>query len=263
MAIKQLHDFLKNYFLAHHCEIIHDGGDRLTVQLTENMDKILMNRPFYWHYMKKMGYTGEPQQITLITNPTEPNDKGENIHFGSPRLQQILNHLKEKERFTRLFQHVETHKQHALYPWLIVNMKISYIGKQRKDEMLSIGLHLIKGIMKSDMMNVLKQIPLQMTIPDYCYTISPMIRLKSGFRRIESVVEDYIQNQTHTWAVESTNTLEEELALLNHFYTNMEGCEEQQAQMKKEKEEIYERLSPSIQIQVVNGGLFYLKESRI
>src|SRR5699024_12157491 len=78
----------------------------------------------------------------------------------------------------------------------------------------------------------------QMTIPDYCYTISPMIRLKSGFRRIESVVEDYIQNQTHTWAVESRNTLEEEMALLNHFYTNMEGCEEQQAQMKKEKEEI-------------------------
>src|SRR5699024_11243835 len=100
--------------------------------------------------MKKMVYTGEPQKITFITNPTEPNDKGEHIHFGSPRLQQIVNHLKEKERLTRLFQHVETHKQHALYPWLLVNMKISDIGRQRKEEMLCIGLRVIKRLSKSE-----------------------------------------------------------------------------------------------------------------
>ena len=67
--------------------------DYLTVQLTIELDKELMNRPFYWHYLEKTGGVPNPDRLTFITDsqnaPT--NIKGETIHFGSPRLHQMLN----------------------------------------------------------------------------------------------------------------------------------------------------------------------------
>lgn len=60
----------------------------MTVQLTVEVDKQIMNRPFYWHWLEKTGGEPNPMKITLITNEDEaPSDiEGEFIHFGSPRL---------------------------------------------------------------------------------------------------------------------------------------------------------------------------------
>src|SRR5699024_6530482 len=119
--------FLVRYFTAHDCQLLHNENGVLTVQLTEAMDKVLMNRPFYWHYIKKIGYEGDPMQLTLITNPDKQDEKGEWIHYGSPRLQQIFNHLRTNEKHAKLFQQLNVSGKTALYPWLVVNVKISYI----------------------------------------------------------------------------------------------------------------------------------------
>src|SRR5690625_6464776 len=81
MAITDLNHFLKTYFSAHHCELLHAEDGVLTIQLTEEMDRALMNRPFYWHYVKSTGNTGTPMQLTLITNPDKRDVKGEWIHL--------------------------------------------------------------------------------------------------------------------------------------------------------------------------------------
>ncbi|RLL48092.1 hypothetical protein D8M04_02115 [Oceanobacillus piezotolerans] len=255
MAITNLNQFLHDYFTNHHCQILTNQDGVLQIQLTEEMDRAIMNRPFYWHYIKKIGRDGEPMTLTLITNPEKREaEKGEWIHFGSPRLQQLIRHLKENERYTKLFQQVTTTKNTALYPWLVTNLKVSYRGKHKKDEIISIGLQLVTGNMKLEMMNHLKTLPLQATISDYCYTISPMIKIQSGFKRIESVILNYIENQTHEWAQDSLKTLNEELKTLRHFYQDEEHSE----QMNKEMEAIKERYSPIISIETINGGIFYL-----
>ena len=261
MAITELDDFLKNYFTAHECKLLNHDDGLLTVQLTEDMDRALMNRPFYWHYIKKIGQNGQPMQINLITNPGKREEKGDWIHFGSPRLQQIINHLKQNEKYTKLFQKVNTKQNTPLFPWLVVNIKISYRGKQKKDELISIGLHLVNGAMKLEMMNLLGNIPLQMAISDYCYTISPMIKIKSGYLRIEKVLDNYVQNQTHEWAEESNQALEEEIQMLKHFYTG--DTDDELVQMKKEINEITERYQPSIIYEVINGGIFYLAQDTL
>ena len=92
MQQQEIHDFLLKYFEANNCELVQSQTGYMTVQLTEEMDKELMNRPFYWHYLEKTGGVPNPMQLTLITNQQQVNGeiKGENIHFGSPRLHQIL-----------------------------------------------------------------------------------------------------------------------------------------------------------------------------
>lgn len=261
MAIENLHRFLENYFTAHHCQQKNNKDGVLTVQLTETMDRALMNRPFYWHYIKKIGQKGEPMMLTLITNPEKRNEKGEWIHFGSPRLQQIINHLFTSEKYSRLFQRINSGTTTALYPWLVTNIKISYQGKQKKDEIVSIGLHLVNGTMRINMMDLLETVPLQMSISDYCYTISPIIKWKSGFQRIEVVLENHIKSQSHEWAKESLENLDEEIELAKHFYsgeTNDDTAADIAEQMEKEIQEIHKRYEPCITFEVINGGLFYL-----
>ncbi|WP_164668627.1 YqhG family protein [Virgibacillus doumboii] len=260
MAIRNLHDFLSSYFTAHHCtlEQINDGV--LSVQLNEKMDRALMNRPFYWHYVKKMGSPGQPMKLTLITDPEKRDGKNEWIHFGSPRLQQILQHLSNNEKYTKLFEKINTNQKTALFPWLITNIKISYQGKQKRDEIISIGLHLVNGEMKVEMMEELQNKSLQMTIADYCYTISPIIKLNSGFKRIESVLESYINDQSHNWADESLKTMEEEINLVKHFYSGKDGDEQTKQEMEKEIEEITKRYKPYVKFKVINGGIFYLTQ---
>src|SRR5699024_5961222 len=132
---------------------------------------------------------------------------------------------------------------------------ISYRGKQKKDEMISIGLHLVNGVMKLEMMDELQRKNLQNTIPDYCYTISPMIKLQSGFKRIEKVLESYVKDQHHHRAEASRKKMAEEIDLLRHFYKD----ESEESDIKKEIDEIKARYSPYITFEVINGGLFYLK----
>ncbi|WP_077358007.1 YqhG family protein [Virgibacillus halodenitrificans] len=257
MAVTDLNKFLATFFSAKRCTIVENKDGVLTVQLTEEMDRALMNRPFYWHYIKKMGNQGDPMQLTLVTNPNKKEVKGEWIHFGSPRLQQIMNYLNQNEKYTKLFQSMNAESNTPLYPWLITNIKVSYKGKHKKDELISIGLHLVNGSMKVEMMKELSSIPLQQVIPDYCYTISPMIKLESGFKRIERVIDDYIERQTHDWAEESIHLLKKEMTLLQHFYSN-DDEENSEQQMEKELKEIKNRYNPTITYQVINGGLFYL-----
>lgn len=259
MKISNLNNFLQTYFLAYQCEIISNRDGIITVQLNEKMDRALMNRPFYWHYIKASGNSGEPAQLTLITNPDKKEHDGEWIHFGSPRLQQIFNHLKKTSGNTKLFQKVHAKKNTALYPWLLTNIKISYHGKHNKEELFSIGLNLINGTMKTKMMEIIQQIPLQLTISDFCYSISPIIKLNSGFHRITTVIEDFLENQVYDWADESVVTLRDEVQMVRHFYENNPAEE----QMNKEINDLTKRYTPSISYQVINGGMIYLTEGKI
>ncbi len=122
--------------------------------------------------------------------------------------------------------------------------------------MVSIGLHLVNGTMKVGMMEEMEDKSMQNSISDYCYTIAPIITLKSGFKRMETVLEDYVQNQPHDWAETSLKTMEEEINLLRHFYKG----ENEDNEIRKEMDEIKERHYPSIHFEVINGGVFYLAE---
>lgn len=257
MELSNLNQFLVDYFSANQCDIIQNNKGVLQVQLTEEMDKTLMNRPFYWHYVKNIGMKGEPMQLTLITNPNKKNEQGEWIHFGSPRLQQIFQHLKKNARYIQLFQQIQTNKNTPLYPWLLINIKISYKGTLTKEELFSIGLQLINGEMQTNMMENVKEMSLGRTISDYCYTISPLITLSSGFKRIEKAIDQYITDQQHLWAEKSIRHLHEEIQMVKQFFRE----EDDQTLLEKEIEALKKRYEPRIIYEVINGGIVYLKET--
>ncbi|SEB12561.1 protein YqhG of unknown function [Thalassobacillus cyri] len=251
--------FVRSFFNEYECPIVSDENGRLVIQLTDKMDEALMNRPFYWHYMKKMGRQGDPMSLTLITNPNLTEEKGEYIHSGSPRLRQLYRYLLEHCRFTKLYEVVNASgQQSSLVPWLITNIRVSYYGKQKKDELLSIGLNLIHGTMVSSIMERLENYQLETTISDYTFPMTPLIRIPSGYQRILRFIQEHIENTDQTWAVQALETLEEEKQLIHAFF--QEDDDEERELMEKEVEGLMGRFTPKVTIDVLNGGLFYLTQ---
>ena len=263
MQQQEIHNFLISYFVANECSIIENKPGYLTVQLTIELDKELMNRPFYWHYLEKTGGIPNPMQLTFITNKeiAPEHIKGEIIHFGSPRLHQIFQSTKNLASYIRLYEkHNQIHNQTPLLPWLCMNVKISYQCDRKRDIFKSIGLQLINGQMVENFHDRLEQIPLTPKIPDYSFTLSPLVKPKSGMLRIENYLTSLINEDDHSWAEEARKRWDQDLKLLEHFY---EEIEEENENYETEKKALQEQYEPKINISIINGGLFYLTDQVI
>ena len=264
MQQQEIHNFLLNYFQANSCELIESETDYLTVQLTEEMDKELMNRPFYWHYLEKTGGIPNPMKLTLITGREHVPDhvKGEAIHFGSPRLHQIFASAKRLAGYIRLYENHqgEERMQTPLLPWLCVNTKISYQCDRKRDVYESVGLQLINGRMLTGFHDLLLKLPLTPKIPDYAFTLSPLVMPKSGVTSIENMLRTKIGEEDYSWADDARQRWKKDLDLLNHFYKDIDDKTES---YEIEKQALQEQFEPNIQISVINGGIFYLTDNAI
>ena len=64
----------------------------------------------------------------------------------------------------------------------------------------------------------LLKIDLTPKIPDYSFTLSPLIRPKSGVVRIENFLKSEVEKENHSWAEDARKRWEKDLHLLEHFY---------------------------------------------
>ncbi|AMB90350.1 YqhG family protein [Bacillus sp. FSL R5-0820] len=263
MEQREIHTFLLRFFQANQCDILEESAGHLTVQLTIEMDKLIMNRPFYWHWLEKTGGVPEPRQLTLITDQKKADDsvEGEFVHFGSPRLFQIFEAVKQQGRFIRLYEKVRplTNSQIALEPWLGLNVKISYLADRKKDKLLSLGLHLIRGEVIEQFQEKLEARELSSQIPDYCFTMSTMIKPESGVKRLYSLMERYANEEPDDWAVRAVQKWKEDSELLNQFY---EGTSDTSVEYEIERQALKTLYEPKISLTIENGGLFYLQQKR-
>lgn len=263
MQQQEIHEFLTTYFQANDCELLENTPSYLTVQLTNEMDKELMNRPFYWHYLEKTGGIPNPAQMTIITDQESTPDsiKGENIHVGSPRLHQLIESTKRLAGYIRVYEDIfPVNGQLPLFPWLALNVKISYQCDRKKETFMSVGLNLISGEIMEDFHKKQEAIKVTSKIPDYTFTLSPLIMPKSGLGRLESYIKKSFEQDDHSWADKARERWQADLELLEHFYKDMEEKSESYHTEKKALQSQYE---PMVIISVINGGLFYLSEGAL
>lgn len=266
MQQHEIHRFLERYFLANECDILENAAGYLSVQLTNDLDKELMNRPFYWHYLEKTGGVPNPMKLTLITDQSRvSNDlKGEVIHFGSPRLHQIFQSTNRLASYIRLYENVKPNMIQGgnlpLHPWLGMNLKITYQCDQTRDVILSIGLNLINGMIIDHFQDKLETLSLTPKIPDMCFTLSPIIKPKSGIARIKQTIQGIIDNDDHAWADAARERWNKDLMLLNHFYEDME---EKPESYEVEKQALQDQYEPKVKVSIINGGLFYITQASI
>ncbi|TSB44717.1 YqhG family protein [Alkalicoccobacillus porphyridii] len=261
MIQSEVRDYLKRYFTANDCPEVESQPEYFTVQLSVEMDKLLMNRPFYWHYLEKTGGTPNPMTLTLLTSPSEQTQeiKGEQIHFGSPRLHQIFESTRSLGSYIRMYENVtsQTSTSIPLQPWLHMNAKVSFQCDRKKDVLLSLGLNLIHGQIVSGFYDLIQSTSLTPKLPDYCFTLAALIKPASGIIRLQKMVQTFASNEPDDWAQKARQRWQQDSDLLESFY---EEYEEKPESYELEKQALKEQYEPKIEVEIINGGIFYLQK---
>lgn len=259
MYPQQINGYLRELFKENKCQILKDHDHYLHVQLTIDMDKKIMNRPFYWKYVESTNDEPRPAQVTFITDKNRLVDdiKGEVIHFGSPRLTQLFQVMNELGSIVQMYEKGwDKPEQMILTPWLGVNYKIAYRSDQTKEMLLSLGINLMTGEVVEDFQESLNKKDLDYTVPENTYKLPYIVKPIRALERLDGVIEDRIGQDDHTWAEEAKLRWEKDRAVLEHFY---EGLANKPDCYEIEKEAMDQQYEARIKIDILNGGLFYLK----
>lgn len=261
----RVHRFAERYFSANDCQIIERSPHHLKVKLSVKVDKELINRPFYWMYVEKMNLQPNPTTLNLISKPEKAPEgfNGEFLSFGTPRFRQILQSAINQGRFIRLYENKtpETNNPNnssPYTPWFGVNYKLSYICDQKKDELLSLGINLYDGQIKSNFYPQIKQRIWTPKIPAHRHIIRPRFQLIECLGKLENFIEEHIKKQDSTWAREAKKRLDQELKQVSLYYPEGESETGTEAEKKQRIQEIYWQYHPRIEVDIINAGLFYL-----
>ncbi|MDV2580972.1 YqhG family protein [Alkalibacillus haloalkaliphilus] len=260
MKQAEIHGFLYEFFDHRQASILENHDGLLTVKLTRELDQQLMNRPFYWQYINTMGYEGEPMTVTYKSKEGVEAD-GEWIHFGSPRLQQIFNVIQEEGRYTTLYENISGNtKRTPLYPWFVCNLQVKYRGWYIHDEMVSIGILLTNGTMRFNWIDENIDQHFVQHVPDYAYKIPYIISPERSIEHLTKELSNRIEQESTSFSEKSIELYNQELNMLDEL-TELHTEEDQQF-YDQSKEQIYERLYPKVEVNWINGGLFYLTQER-
>ncbi len=260
MYPQQIHAYLHKFFQENNCPVLHENDHYLTVQLTIEMDKRIMNRPFYWKYLENTDGVPNPAQLTLITdqNNLVEEIKGEVVHFGSPRLNQLFQQTKELGAFVQMYEKVNDQSQSRtmLTPWLGVNYKVTYSSDQTKEMLYSFGINLMTGHLVDNFQETVSELDLDARMSEHAFDLMTIIKPLRALERLDGRIDHIIQQDNHDWAEEAQLRWKTDRDVLEHFY---EAVEHKPVSYELEKKAMEEQYQTRIHVDVVNGGLFYLK----
>jgi hypothetical protein len=143
-----------------------------------------------------------------------------------------------------------------LTPWLGVNYKVSYYSDQTKEMVYSLGINLIRGEVIEGFHESLSQVEFDEIMTGDAFHLPFIIKPVRGLERLDEAIENIIQKDDHSWAEEAKNRWKKDLEVLEHFY---EGIENKPECYESEKMALEEQYNPKIKIEIINGGLFYMR----
>ncbi len=259
-------NYVEKYLIAQQCHIIEKNKEKIEAKLSIDADKDLMNRSFYWTFVERTNAEPETLTVRWFFNTEKQEEKGENIYFGSNRLQQIFNSIQKRGNFIRLYEQTNINKNtsYALTPWFNINYKISMLSDRKKDIIISLGINLYDGQIIDKFYEKLNNILLTPQIPNHAYTLPANIRIKEAELQFEQWILRLISKEDLSWVDEAFNQLIEEIKQVEYYYSKNnqdQGREKEENENEKRKkiEELKWQYSPRIEANIINLGIFYLK----
>ncbi|MFC4078273.1 YqhG family protein [Salinithrix halophila] len=265
MEPSQVRSLTLRYLKSHDCEIIEDHPDYMESRLSVEADKDLIHRPFYWMYVEKMGFEPQPSTLLFTFKPGKapPGVRSEHLTCGSPRFNQMLHSARKNGRFIRLyedsFRGARKADSRPYDPWLAVNYEVSSICDRKKDELLSLGIHLRTGEIIQEFHQRIQNKQWTPRLPDRRHTLPPLLTVPEAVGELEFWLQGWIEHQDLSWAVQAKKRLEEELAQLHAYYPEEWRMNDELHTEKKQRlRETVWQYHPRVEVEVVNAGLFYL-----
>lgn len=197
----------------------------------------------------------------------------EDIAFGSPRLKQIFNAALRGGRCVYLFENAAPRQRMTLLPaayepWLGVNFKIEFCCDMKREELRSLGISLLTGQIDTSFSSRLQPLTMVPRVPENVHIEPTRLTLAEGRDALERMIRAEVEAYDHTWAEEANERLQDELLLIDAYYTDLlrDPDEERkklvQEQYESRRGEIRWQYEPRIVVSAINCGIFHLRSRR-
>ena len=194
----------------------------------------------------------------------------EDMHFGSRKLDQLFLAARAGGSYVYLFQEPERRSLHPLdsiayTAWLGVNLRVEFACDMKREEIHSFGISLATGNVAENFHDRLLGLRMTPRLPANVHTAKNGISLSKAYSMIESTLEKKLRSADFSWAEGATARLEEELAIIAHYYERLlESAEEEQREAVREqfhrrREEIRWQYEPRVTASAINCGIFHLQ----
>jgi hypothetical protein len=288
MDAAQVEAFVMQYLEATHCRIIEKGTAYVTVKLSPQADKELTQRSYYWGFVERTGV--EPETLTyclvfdMLNNgiPAPVAAAGREAWsaatrvqqhettFGSRRLEQIFQTVRNKGRWIHLFEEPASKRLKGVPPqgystWLGLNYKVELLCDMKRSEMHSFGISLTTGEIVEGFHETLQSKKLSPRLPLNVHLLPKQMTLERAAALTEHRLEAKIKRYDHRWAVEARERLKVEQNRMDDYYLGLltaieeDKKSEVEAQYLKRQQEIDWQYSPRIEASAINCGLFHLR----
>jgi hypothetical protein len=288
MNAAQVEAFVMQYLEATHCRIIEKGAAYVTVKLSPQADKDLTQRSYYWGFVERTGVEPETLTYCFVFDPLNngipapvaaPGREAwsaatrvqqHETTFGSRRLEQIFQTVRNKGRWIRLFEEPASTRQKGVPPqgystWLGLNYKVELLCDMKRSEMHSLGISLTTGEIVEGFHETLQSKKLSPRLPLNVHLLPKQMTLDRAAALTEHRLEAKIKRYDHCWAVEARERLKVEQIRMDDYYLGLLATIEEdkkvevEAQYHKRQQEIEWQYSPRIEATAVNCGLFHLR----
>jgi hypothetical protein len=289
----QIQAFCRRYFQEVGAPILREEPEYMQVQLPRDVDKELIDRPFYWKWVETMGQEVEPTILHLVFKPDRKVPDVTRLHYvglGNTHLERIFQSCRNRGRIVRLFE-AETTKGDATrgvsrwIPYFVANVKISYLSDSRRDVFACDAVDMETGTILHGVWEQLIQRHLVAHLPGSVppgqgnSARHPTIRglplndterwkllCQTAWEDLKDAIREAIETDDHTWANVASAGLEADRKQLETYYDHLlQGAKtpEEIAAYETERatriQELVWRRQPRIQIAPFSVGLFFLK----
>lgn len=304
MTAKEIREFVISYLRSTECEIREESPFHVTVKLSPQADRELTNRPYYWAYVDRCGVEPETMSFTFVFDPEQYDAETgegaqsgedsvmsrhfgavrplpilgpgriqrENLSFGSPRLKQVFEAAKRGGSFVYVFEDPGNRQKLTLLPaayepWLGVCFKVEFACDMKREELHFLGISLTTGAIDSSFDNRLHGITLKPRLPENISITPTRLSPEEGKQRLELMLQEDIDRQDDRWAVEARQRLDEELAIIDGYYSHLLEDENEETQKNARQQyearvaEIRWQYEPRIRVSAINCGIFHLRSS--
>lgn len=193
----------------------------------------------------------------------------EQIHFGSGRLNQLFDYVRQNGRNVLLFAEPPRGASpfSATWPytaWLGVNFKVSYECDVKRDELYGWGISLATGVIDERFRERVQAAKLTARLPEGVHVLKNTLSPRKAMAQLEAHLERKLKRGDFSWAVEAESRRLDELERVVHYYRPLieraENAEQREAlktRLKNREAEIDWQYRPRVTVSVINCGIFH------
>lgn len=193
----------------------------------------------------------------------------EHIHFGSGRLNQLFDYVRQNGRNVLLFAEPPrgAFPASATWPytaWLGANFKVSYECDVKRDELYGWGISLATGVIDERFRERVQAAKLTARLPEGVHVLKSTLSPRKAIAQLEAHLERKLKRGDFSWALEAESRRLDELERVVHYYRplieradNAEQREALKNRLKKREAEIDRQYRPRVTVSVMNCGIFH------